>query len=163
MGDLREFMMRYYRTQRPAAPDAGSREIVMSRAFPGSFDAAELRRAYGDPPVSGVLRAEPADFTVQEQLGFDPDGEGEHVLLQLRKTGLNTREVARRVAALTGTRERDIGCCGLKDRNAQTVQWFSVPLPAAGERDWRELSGGGVEVLRSVRHRRKLRRGRPSR
>lgn len=131
----------------------------MSRACPGSFDIAELPRAYGAPPMSGVLRAEPADFVVEEQLGFDADGDGEHVLLQLRKTGLNTRAVVRHLASLTGTRERDIGFCGLKDRNAQTVQWFSVPSPVAAERNWQELSGKGVEVLRAARHRRKLRRG----
>jgi tRNA pseudouridine13 synthase len=123
------------------------------------FDAAALPRAFGDAPLSGLLRVQPVDFVVEEQLGFEPDGDGEHLLLQLRKTTLNTRDVVRRLAALAGVHVRDIGFCGLKDRNAQTTQWFSVPTRHCEDRDWYALSGEGVEVLRAVRHRRKLRRG----
>ena len=33
-------------------------------------------RAYGTPAVSGILRAEPEDFVVEEDLGFAPSGAG---------------------------------------------------------------------------------------
>lgn len=117
-------------------------------------------RAGGDPPASALLRASPEDFQVQEVLGFEPSGEGEHVLLQLEKRRLNTPELARRLARFCAVPERDVGYSGMKDRNAVTRQWFSVRLAGRGEPQWSDLeSGGDVRVLAAARHQRKLKRG----
>jgi len=50
-------------------------------------------RAYGPPPARAVMRATTEDFIVDEDLGFAPDGEGEHVLLHVRKRDSNTEWV----------------------------------------------------------------------
>jgi tRNA pseudouridine13 synthase len=106
------------------------------------------------------VRVSPEDFRVEEILGFDPCGEGEHVFLYLEKRRLNTSELLRRVAAFSRVPDRDIGCAGLKDRNAVTRQWVSVRLAGRPEPDWKELArGGDLAVLTVARHRRKLRRG----
>jgi tRNA pseudouridine13 synthase len=116
--------------------------------------------ARGDAAGSALLRCLPEDFVVCEELGFDPDGEGEHRLLRLRKSELNTAELAGRIAALCDVPLRDVGYCGLKDRNAVTTQWFSVGLAGRAEPNWCALEdGGAVTVLETARHRRKLRRG----
>lgn len=115
--------------------------------------------AFGPPPAAGVLRRCPEDFVVDEVLGFHPDGEGEHVLLWVRKRGANTDWVARQLARLAGVRPADVSYAGLKDRDAVTSQWFSLRLAGAAEPDWSALAVDGVEVLEAVRHRRKLRRG----
>jgi tRNA pseudouridine13 synthase len=120
---------------------------------------ADLPYAFGGPPLGGRLRATTADFQVEEVLGFEPDGEGEHALLLVRKIGLNTDELARQLARLAGLRPRDVGYCGLKDRNAVTSQWFSLGLAGREEPDWAELDSERVQVLGAHRHRRKLRRG----
>lgn len=120
--------------------------------------ALDLPRAYGAPPLRGRLRVAPADFEVVERLGFEPDGEGEHWLLEVRKTGWNTDDVARRLARHAGVHPREVGYCGLKDRQAVTTQWFSVRMPR-GEVDWSEAAGGGIELLGAWRHRQRLRRG----
>ncbi|MCF3881887.1 tRNA pseudouridine(13) synthase TruD, partial [Salmonella enterica subsp. enterica serovar Weltevreden] len=49
---------------------------------------------HGKPQGSGLLKANPEDFVVVEDLGFWPDGEGEHILLRILKNGCNTRLVA---------------------------------------------------------------------
>jgi tRNA pseudouridine13 synthase len=117
-------------------------------------------RAGGEPPAAALLRVRPEDFRVEEWLGFEPSGEGEHVFLHLEKCRLTTPELARRVARVSGVPERDIGYAGMKDRNAVTRQWFSVRLPARPEPAWSRLeSGGEVRVLAVRRHRRKLKRG----
>ncbi|SUH21543.1 tRNA pseudouridine 13 synthase [Salmonella enterica subsp. enterica] len=41
---------------------------------------------HGKPQGSGLLKANPEDFVVVEDLGFTPDGEGEHILLRILKT-----------------------------------------------------------------------------
>lgn len=117
-------------------------------------------RAAGPPCASAVLRSCPEDFQVSEELGFEPAGEGEHVFLRLQKRGLNTLDLARRLAQLSGVPRRDVGYSGLKDRNAVTSQWFSVRMAGRQEPDWQALaSAGDVQVLAASRHLRKLRRG----
>ncbi|RLQ22772.1 tRNA pseudouridine(13) synthase TruD [Seongchinamella sediminis] len=116
--------------------------------------------ALGGPVASGRLRSVAGDFRVDEELGFEPDGDGEHVFLRLEKTGLNTSDLAQRIASLSGIHLRDISFSGMKDRNAVTRQWFSVRMAGRAEPDWTELAASGdVAVLQVSRHRRKLKRG----
>lgn len=115
--------------------------------------------AYGGPVASGRLRERPQDFRVDERLGFEPDGEGEHRLLLVCKTDANTEWVARRLAAHAGVPLSAVGYAGLKDRHAVTTQWFSVHTGLDRDPDWSSLDAPGVEVLDCRRHRRKLRRG----
>ena len=120
-------------------------------------DALAPPRAGGPPPVRGVIRGRPEDFQVRERLRFAPAGVGGHVYLRVRKRGVNTEWVARRLAALAGVPARDVGYAGLKDRHAVAEQWFSLPC-AGAEPDWGALAGEDVRVLEVTRHPRKLRR-----
>lgn len=118
-----------------------------------------LPRAFGVPQASGCIRSVPEDFQVDEILGFEPDGEGQQVLVHLRKRGSNTSWLAGELARFAAVPPKDIGFAGLKDRNAVTSQWFSVPLAKGEEPDWRQMESPGIEVLGSCRHGRKLQRG----
>jgi tRNA pseudouridine13 synthase len=112
------------------------------------------------PNASAEIRRQPEDFEVREQLGFEPEGSGEHAFLHLEKRGLNTQDLAQRLSELSGVPLRDIGFSGMKDRNALTSQWFSVGLAGRSEPDWSPLEArGDVAVLAVTRHARKLRRG----
>lgn len=115
-------------------------------------------RAWGEPPVTATLRASPADFLVEEQLGLEPSGSGEHVWLWIEKENLNTADAAQRLARFAGLRERDISYAGLKDKVAVTRQWFSLHLLNRAP-DWTAWSDPALRILRIERHDRKLRRG----
>lgn len=116
----------------------------------------ELPRALGLTRPPAVFRQAPEDFVVEEILGFALTGEGEHLWLQVEKTGLNTIDVVRRLARHTGVREQHIGYAGLKDKQAVATQWFSLP----GVDDVTiDVDTDGVRILRQVRNQRKLRRG----
>lgn len=117
-----------------------------------------LPRTYATPVGSGILRAHHEDFVVEEDVGAEPSGSGEHLWLWIEKRGLNTEQVARALAKLAGVPVRDIGFAGLKDRHAIARQWFSVPFAAARElpESW---AGAGWTVLQQQRYGRKLRRG----
>ncbi|TLY89760.1 MAG: tRNA pseudouridine(13) synthase TruD, partial [Gammaproteobacteria bacterium] len=65
-------------------------------------------RAHGAPLASAVLRATPADFVVEEDLGFAPAGSGQHLLLRVRKRNANTQWVAGELARLAGCRPGDV-------------------------------------------------------
>ncbi len=127
--------------------------------MPDWTSCQDLPRAHGGPLGRGRLRSEPADFQVEEQLGFAPDDEGDHLLLWVRKTDANTEWTARRLASLAGAPVSTVGYAGLKDRHAVTTQWFSVPRPRGDLPDWSSLAADGIEVLEVHPHRRKLRRG----
>ncbi|WP_116474309.1 tRNA pseudouridine(13) synthase TruD [Zobellella maritima] len=114
---------------------------------------------HGEPAFSGRLKVEPEDFVVEEDLGFEPCGEGEHILLHIRKRGQNTQWVARELARLAGVAQRDITWAGLKDRHAVTQQWFGVHLPGKAMPDFSPLENDDIQILAVGRHHKKLRVG----
>ena len=64
------------------------RDCVAQAAAPADFRA---------PLGAGDFRVEAHDFRVTEH-GFVPCGSGEHLAVRVRKTGQNTRWVAKRLA-----------------------------------------------------------------
>ncbi len=114
---------------------------------------------YGQPTASGVLKANAEDFVVIEDLGYAPDGDGEQLLVRIRKTGCNTRFVAEALAKFAGIHPRDVSFAGMKDRHAVTEQWFCLRIPGKVTPDLSTFELSGVQVLESARHRRKLRTG----
>ena len=114
---------------------------------------------YGKPEISGDLRTEFSDFIVKEQLPFEPSGAGEHLLIYIRKTDVNTVTVARALAKYFEVKDALVSYAGLKDRFAITEQWFGVHLPGKQPDDLSGFSLPGVEVLIHQRHDKKLRIG----
>ena len=123
------------------------------------FAMEALAYAWGEPACQGLIRQQAEDFQVDEVLGYDLGGEGEHVCLHIQKRHRNTAEVAQAIARLAGVKSRDVSYAGLKDRQAVTRQWFSVYLANKAEPDWRALTSDDIEILAITRHQRKLRRG----
>ncbi|HZP66177.1 MAG TPA: tRNA pseudouridine(13) synthase TruD [Rudaea sp.] len=120
---------------------------------------AELPFAYGGPPLRGTLRSSPEDFLVDEDLGFAPDGAGEHVFVRIEKRGANTDWVARELARFAGVGADAVSYAGLKDRHAVARQTFSIHLPGRPDLDWSALAHPEFRVLGAARHARKLKRG----
>ncbi len=119
----------------------------------------ELPHAFGEPPLTARLRASPEDFLVEEILGYDADGAGEHLLLWVEKRGANTDWVARELAKFADVPPVAVGYAGLKDRHAVTRQTFSVQLAGRPDPDWSTFPHPEVKVLAARRHSRKLKRG----
>ena len=122
-------------------------------------EMAALPCAHGGPAGRAQVRATPEDFVVREWLGWEADGEGDHLLLKVRKRGANTLWVAKQLARLGKIDPRDVGFAGLKDRDAVAEQAFTVPARSAIGDAWPGVGGDGFEVIAAARHRRKLKRG----
>jgi tRNA pseudouridine13 synthase len=118
----------------------------------------DLPYPYGAALASGVFKSTPADFEVEEVLGFEPDGEGEHLFLWVEKKGLSTPELIARIAHDHSLKPAVISHSGLKDKHALTRQWLSLHLPGNGT-PFDRPAGDGYRVLRQLRHHRKLRPG----
>jgi len=113
----------------------------------------------GTPTARGILKAEAADFVVNEDLGFAPCGEGEHIFVRVRKTGENTAWVAGLLADAAGVARNAVTWAGLKDRHAVTEQWFGIHLPGKGEPDLSVIENDNIRILEVKRHNKKLRVG----
>lgn len=118
-----------------------------------------LSYLYGKPNSTAEFKTSAEDFRVDEELGFELSGSGEHVCLQVIKKGENTQYIAKQIAKIAGTQARNVSYPGLKDRNAVTSQWFSVPVPIKKHIDFSALNSDSVTVLQQVRHNRKLKTG----
>ena len=88
-----------------------------------------LAYAHGTPPATGVLKHSAEDFRVDEILGLEPDGQGEHLCLNIRARGQNTAWIVKGLAQWAQVPRQQISFSGQKDRHAVTSQWFSIQLP----------------------------------
>lgn len=115
----------------------------------------------GKPIAKGKLKAKPEHFQVNENLGFEFTGSGEHLMVRIRKTGENTSFVANELAKACGVKSKDVSWAGLKDRHAVTEQWLSVHLPKGDTPDFSAFLAQypSIEILATDRHNKKLRPG----
>ncbi len=109
------------------------------------------------PGIAGTLKAQPADFEVEEIPAYPPSGDGEHLFLWIEKRGVSADELTRHLSSLLDISPGDLGTAGLKDKHAVTRQFVSVPrrieplLPS--------LNTDNIRVLSSTPHKNKLRTG----
>jgi tRNA pseudouridine13 synthase len=111
----------------------------------------------GRPEASGRIREKPEDFQVQEIPAYTPSGSGEHLMIEIEKTGLATDQVVRCLADHLGLAPREVGTAGLKDRHAVTRQWLSVPARVQAKLD--SFDHPAIRVLAADLHPNKLKTG----
>jgi len=104
-----------------------------------------------------VFTSSPRDFTVEEVPLYPFSGEGEHLILKVRKKEMTTWELLDTLSAYLGIKRRDIGYAGLKDKHAMTVQYLSVP--ASFEAKIASFRHEKIKILSTTRHSNKIRIG----
>jgi len=124
-----------------------------------SLSISHWSRLYGDALGVATLKQEMHDFIVEEELGFEPSGSGEHIFLWLEKSNLNTAYVAESLAKFSKLHLRDITYAGRKDKFALTRQWFGVHIANKQEPNWNDFQLEGAKILSVTRNDRKLRVG----
>lgn len=107
--------------------------------------------------IGGAIKSEPEHFVVNEVPLYPLSGEGNHVFFKIRKRGISTFDVVRKIARQMRLPEDAFGYAGMKDKQAVTTQWLSleygdIPLIE-------KLDIEGVEVLEITRHENKLKVG----
>jgi len=123
------------------------------------FEVTNWPYFLGEPQAEGLIRSKPEDFVVEEIPRVQPEGEGGHLWLWVEKRSANTDWVAKELARVTDSVQRDVGYAGLKDRHAITRQWFSIPLSTTTRENLENADIEGVKILESHQHTRKLKRG----
>ena len=112
------------------------------------------------PGCGGTFKATPEDFEVEEIPAYEPSGEQdcEHLYLWIEKRGRSTQDVAKALARHCGMNEKDVSWAGLKDRQAVTRQYLCAPARYV-EPKLATFVMDGVTVLKTARHRNKLKGG----
>jgi tRNA pseudouridine13 synthase len=106
------------------------------------------------PGVGGRLRAEPADFRVQEIEAVSPEpldadtGAYPHLLVRATLTDWDTNDFAGALSTALGISRERVSWAGTKDKRAVTTQLFSVRGVAAA--DLPDLGGVEIEPLGRV-------------
>lgn len=118
-----------------------------------------LAYAHGGPKAQGVMKTSPEDFRVDEILGFEPEGGGEHLCVQVRARGQNTSWLVKLLAQWAGIPRSNVSFSGQKDRHAVTTQWFSLHLPGRPDPDVGALNQPDCQILQARRYNRKIRTG----
>ncbi len=138
-----------------------SKSPALSKQLPTAVpnDSNDQPYLHGGPLGRARFKEQPEDFVVEELLGFEPSGVGEHCFVWVEKRDLETNAAGARLADALGLRRRLVSHCGLKDRHAVTRQWFSLHMPGQASPEPTALESEGLKVLRVTRNTRKLRRG----
>jgi tRNA pseudouridine13 synthase len=124
---------------------------MLTAAAPEPYGSAAL------PGVGGRIKSAPEDFEVEEIPAYVPCGNGDHLFLWIEKTGVPAAALLKHVARTLEVAPRDIGCAGLKDTQAVTRQFLSVPATCAEHLP--RLDTPQVRVLSHSLHRNKLKTG----
>ena len=104
-----------------------------------------------------VFNASPRDFTVEEIPLYAFSGEGEHLVLKIRKKELTTWEMLDIISSHIGIKRRDMGYAGLKDKHAMTIQHISLPAKFSDKLD--SFTHEKIKILETTRHNNKIRVG----
>jgi len=108
-------------------------------------------------PIDFIFKQNSRDFVVEEVPLYDFSGEGEHMVVKIRKKGLSTWEMLDILSAHTGIKKRDFGYAGLKDKEALTYQYISF------NKMYREKIEGFVhdqiKIVETTFHNNKIKRG----
>jgi len=97
------------------------------------------------------------DFIVSEIPLYEFSGEGEHLVVHIRKKDMTTWELINTLSSHLGIKKKEIGYAGLKDKNAMTMQYISIP--AKLEEKLSSFSHPQIKILSTIKHNNKIRVG----
>ena len=104
---------------------------------------AVVPMAYGQPVLTARLRVEVEDFQVDEDLGFEPSGEGEQLFLRIEKRGANTAWVPSPTgASLHATHYHRVNVLEVQEQLSSAGRRVApediLEIPLAPSTDWSE-------------------------
>ncbi|MGM8909948.1 tRNA pseudouridine(13) synthase TruD [Psychrobacter sp. 1U1] len=137
---------------------------IASFDIKAATDTEQLPQPILPPLKQATYKTYNTDFIVNEILPIDFTGEGEHLWLHIKKSGVNTAYLAKLLSEWAEIPLRDVGYSGLKDRHALTTQWFSLRIPKKQlpETKFAPIDIGdneSVTILTQHWHNKKLNRG----
>lgn len=116
-----------------------------------------LQRYLSHSKIDVVFKQTKDDFVVTEEPLYEFSGEGEHLILKIRKKDLATWDALEIIAKFVGCKSRDIGYAGLKDKNAMTIQCISINKKY--EEKLKSFNHANIKILNTTYHNNKIKVG----
>ncbi len=117
----------------------------------------QIQRYLSHSKIDVLFKQNKDDFVVTEIPLYEFSGEGEHIVIKFRKKDLTTWDAVQIFSEQLGCKSREIGYAGLKDKNAMTVQYISVPKSSEERLD--KFSHKNIKILETTYHTNKIRVG----
>ena len=108
-------------------------------------------------PLTFKFQQNKFDFIVDEIPSKQFSNRGNFLVLQIKKELLSTWDLLNIISKKLEIDEHLIGYAGLKDKNATTTQFISIPLNRS--RDFKELNSKNIKVLKTFKHHERLKIG----
>jgi tRNA pseudouridine13 synthase len=108
-------------------------------------------------PINFTFNQNRYDFIVQEIPIVPFSNKGNFLILKIKKVFTSTWELLSIISRSLNIDEYLIGYAGLKDKNATTTQYISIPLNKS--RDYKLINSKNIEVLETYKHHKKLQIG----
>ncbi len=108
-------------------------------------------------PIDFYFSQNARDFVVTEIPLYEFSGEGEHLILKVRKKGLTTWQMIQAISEQSGVKVRDIGYAGLKDKEAMTIQYISINKKFEDKLE--NFSHESIKILERFYHKNKIKIG----
>ena len=102
--------------------------------------------AYNHTPLKFDFKQSIERFFVEEIPLYSFSGKGNFLILKIKKSDMSTWKLITVLAKAGDLQERDIGYAGLKDKNATTIQYISLPRSAEKELN-KNLTTTKIEIL----------------
>ncbi|WP_121627086.1 tRNA pseudouridine(13) synthase TruD [Poseidonibacter antarcticus] len=118
---------------------------------------SQLQRYLNHSNIDVLFKQNKDDFVVTEIPLYEFSGEGEHLILKIRKKDLATWDALEIIAKFVGCKSRDIGYAGLKDKNAMTVQ--SISIHKQYEEKLKTFNHPNIKILGTTYHNNKIKVG----
>ncbi len=96
--------------------------------------------------IGGRIKTRPDDFVVEEHPQLPPPGNGKQVIVRVTATRWETNDLVEQIASRLGIPAAHIGFAGMKDKQAVTTQYMSIPASMQRVRSL-ELPRAAIEVL----------------
>ena len=107
--------------------------------------------------IDVVFKQSKDDFVVTEIPLYEFSGEGEHLIIKFRKKDLATWDALQIFSDFLGCKQREIGYAGLKDKNAMTIQYISIPRKL--EEKFKTFKHNNIKILETTYHNNKIKIG----
>ena len=117
----------------------------------------QLQRYLNHSKIDVVFKQNKDDFVVTEIPLYEFLGEGEHLVLKIRKKDLATWDAIEILAKFLNCSSRDFGYAGLKDKNAMTVQ--SISVHRKYEEKLKSFQHENLKILETTYHNNKIKVG----
>lgn len=108
-------------------------------------------------PLNFTFKQTKDDFIVDEIMDKEFKGKGNFLILKIKKQSTSTWELLSIISDVLGIEEHLIGYAGLKDKNATTTQYISIPVNRS--KDYKLLNSKNIKVIGTFKHDKKLKIG----